>query len=172
MTTVISPFIQRSPGLGLFCVFLWAVASCGGPRSHTDAPTPAEVSTSTRPEAPEESAAPREPSPPPESAACRSSRVAFLEDAEVSRQRPCAADDDCAVISSSESRDPARAVVVHAADAIRLDVEVQDHLSRCDAQAGDDQAEGAAVIEAVCAGGVCASRSTGALVAEPSESPR
>jgi len=81
--------------------------------------------------------------------------VAILEDAEVSRQRPCRSNDECTSITNPGHPDPEYAVVVHAADAIRLDVDAADHLDRCGVFIHHEASEAFAVIESRCVDSRC-----------------
>ncbi|MBW2464534.1 MAG: hypothetical protein JRH11_23000, partial [Deltaproteobacteria bacterium] len=73
---------------------------------------------------------------------------------------PCQADDECTSITNPGHPDPEHAIVVHTADAVRLSVDAEDHLSRCGAFIHHEASEAFAVVEPRCIESRCGSERT------------
>jgi hypothetical protein len=94
-----------------------------------------------------------------ETEGCRAERLAIRAAIVESRQRPCATDDECVVITSPDHPSPELAEVVHRTDSA-LDARASAHLGACGAWAHHEAIDAIPAIEARCVDARCAAEET------------
>ena len=86
---------------------------------------------------------------------CLEERDAIFRDIAISRERTCASDSECRVITGPRHFDSEYNEVVHAQDADALDLRSGAHLARCGATIHHEPSDVFRVVAARCGAGAC-----------------
>ena len=125
------------------------LSACGA------SPVPLAATASAEPDSDAGAAAVEKP-PARETPECNAARLAILDAVAESREKPCAADAECATATNPGSFVKEFDVVVNAADREAIDERSRAHLDRCGAFYYYEPIDAIRVVEARCVDGRCA----------------